>query len=105
MSENALGEILAKLTSLDAKVDTLGKGVDTLGARVDQLDIAQTKMRVGIMGRIDELSDQVRFMRDDIETTFNTADRSGRIDQDHIRSLDEQLASMVRQQRLLDSRL
>jgi hypothetical protein len=116
MSDNVLAEILAALTALDRKIDALDANAGTrltvldtrltaLDTRLDALAGEVTKLRTGLSERLDHLSNEVGFLRDDNQTTFAAADRATRINQDVNKSFNEQLASMVRQIRTLDNRL
>jgi hypothetical protein len=95
MSDNPLTEILAGLTPLDKKVD----------ARFDALSGDVSRLRTELSARMDALSNQFGFLRDDNETTFHAADRATRINRDVNQSFNDQLASMARLIRTLDSRV
>jgi outer membrane murein-binding lipoprotein Lpp len=96
--DDPLAEILARLTAIDVKVDRVNEKVDRLEGQV-------TKLRTELSARIDNLADKVGFLRDDVETTFDAADRATRLNQDLNKSFNDQLSAMVRQIRTLDSRV
>ena len=78
----------------------LGAKVDRVDETVGWFDGQFTKLRTELSARIDNLADMGGLRRDDVEATFNAADRATRLNQ----WFKDQLSAMVRQVRTLESR-